>query len=117
MRSSPRRLAAFAATGLLAVGVAACGSSSSSSSSGGGSSSGSSSTTAAIPLKPGENPAGQVLTGPTKKRGGTLTAYTSEDFAHLDPGQSYFANDYVVDYATQRPLFSYMPNTSQHGEP
>jgi peptide/nickel transport system substrate-binding protein len=110
MRGSLRSLAAFAVTGLLTLGVAACGSSSSSSSSGGGSSSGSS--TAKIPLKAGESPAGQVLTGSTKKRGGVLTAYTSEDFAHLDPGQSYFVNDYIIDYATQRPLFSYLPNTA-----
>jgi peptide/nickel transport system substrate-binding protein len=110
MRGSLRSLAAFAVTGLLTLGVAACGSSSSSSSSGGGSSSGSS--TAKIPLKAGESPVGQVLTGSTKKRGGVLTAYTSSDFAHLDPGQSYFTNDYTVDYQTQRPLFSYMPNTA-----
>ncbi|HEY5190088.1 MAG TPA: ABC transporter substrate-binding protein [Solirubrobacteraceae bacterium] len=116
MRGSPRSLAAFAVTGLLAVGVAACGSSSSNSSSGGGSSSGSGNTPS-IPLKAGENPAGQVLTGPTKKKGGTLTAYSSEDFAHLDPGQSYFTQDYIVDYATQRPLFSYLPNTSQNVTP
>jgi peptide/nickel transport system substrate-binding protein len=108
MRGSPRSLAAFAVTGLLAVGVAACGSSSSSSSSRGGSSSGSSTTS--IPLKPGENPAGQTLLG--KKKGGVLTAYTAEDFAHLDPGQSYFVNDYIIDYATQRPLFSYPPTSS-----
>jgi peptide/nickel transport system substrate-binding protein len=110
MRGSLRSLAAFAVTGLLTLGVAACGSSNSSSSSGGGSSSGSSA--AKIPLKAGENPVGQVLTGSTKKRGGTLTAYSSSDFAHLDPGQSYFTNDYTVDYPTQRPLFAYMPNTT-----
>jgi peptide/nickel transport system substrate-binding protein len=115
MRGS-RNLIAMAVTGVLAVGLSACGGSSSSSSSAGGgssvkSSSSSSSGVQAIPLKPGENPAGQVLTGPTKKKGGVLTAYTSEDFAHLDPGESYFTNDYIVDYATQRPLFSYKPNT------
>ncbi len=109
MRGSPRSLAAFAVTGLLAVGVAACGSSSSSNSSGG--TSGASSGTPAIPLKAGENPVGQVLTGPTKKKGGTLTVYSSEDFIHFDPGEAYFSLDYSVAYATQRPLFSYMPNT------
>jgi peptide/nickel transport system substrate-binding protein len=107
MRGSLRSLAAFAVTGLLTLGVAACGSSSSNSSSGGGSSS---SGTPKTPLKAGESPAGQVLLG--KKKGGTLTAYSSEDFAHLDPGQSYFVNDYIIDYATQRPLFFYMPNTT-----
>jgi peptide/nickel transport system substrate-binding protein len=110
MRGS-RRLIASAVTGLLALGVAACGSSSSSSSSsGGGSSSSSSGAVASIPLKPGENPVGQVLTGPTKKRGGTLTVYASSDFAHLDPGESYYVEDYGVDYVTQRPLFTYPAN-------
>jgi peptide/nickel transport system substrate-binding protein len=115
MRCSPRSLSAFAVTGLLAVGVAACGSSSSSSS-GGGSSSGSSATPN-IPLKAGENPAGQALTGSTKKRGGTLTVYSSEDFEHLDPGESYFVQDYGVDSVTQRPLFSYLPNTTSTVSP
>ncbi len=65
-----------------------------------------------IPLKAGENPVGQVLTGSTKKRGGTLTVLSSGDFEHLDPGEAYFALDYIVSYATQRPLFSYLPNTA-----
>ena len=102
-------------TGVLALGVVACGSTSSktSSASGGGSSSQSRSSVGAqkIPLKPGQNPAGQVLTGPTKKRGGTLTVYSSQDFEHLDPGEAYFTQDYGVEYVTQRPLFSYKPNT------
>ncbi len=110
MRSSPRNLVAFAATGLLAVGVAACGGSSSNSSSAGGSSS---SGLPKIPLKAGENPVGQALTGPTKKRGGTLTVLSSGDFAHLDPGEAYYALDYQVMYATQRPLFSYKPNATE----
>jgi peptide/nickel transport system substrate-binding protein len=59
-------------------------------------------------LKPGENPAGQRLTG--KRRGGTLTVYTSYGFIALDPGQSYYTLDYAIGYATQRPLFSYRPN-------
>lgn len=92
------------AIGLLAVvsaaALAACGSSSSSSSGG----------APKLPLKAGENPLGQQLLG--KKKGGTLTAYSSEDFEHLDPGESYFVQDYIVDYATQRPLFSYMPNAT-----
>src|SRR6516165_4438966 len=56
-----------------------------------------------------ESPAGQQLTG--KKHGGTLTAYTSEDFINFDPGQAFFILDYAVVYATQRPLFSYVPNS------
>ncbi len=91
--------------------VAACGSSSSSSLELGGIGS----STPGVPLKAGENPTGQQLTG--KKRGGTLTAYSSEDFEHLDPGESYFVLDYAVDQATQRPLFSYMPNQNQTRQP
>ena len=109
MRGSLRSLTAYAVTGLLAVGVAACGSSSSSSSSGGGSSSSSGSSTTSIPLKPGENPVGQTLTG--KKKGGTLTVYSTGDFQHLDPGQAYYALDYALIQATNRPLFSYPPNS------
>jgi peptide/nickel transport system substrate-binding protein len=84
--------------GLLAVTLAACGSS--------GSSGGSASTS--LPLKPGESTTGQQLYG--KKRGGTLKVYTSEDFEHFDPGEAYFALDYAITYATQRPLYSYKPN-------
>jgi peptide/nickel transport system substrate-binding protein len=101
-------------TGVLTLGVAACASSgrSSSGASAGSSPKSSGGPVQTVPLKPGENPIGQVLTGPTKKRGGTLTVYTSEDFEHLDPGESYFTNDYGVDYVTQRPLFAYKPNTA-----
>jgi peptide/nickel transport system substrate-binding protein len=108
MRRSSRSLAALAATGLLAVGAAACGSSSSNSSSGGGSSS--SGGSPKIPLKAGENPVGQQLTG--KKKGGTLTVYSSGDFEHLDPGQAYYALDYALVQATNRPLFSYPPSSA-----
>jgi peptide/nickel transport system substrate-binding protein len=87
---------------LLLAAVAACGSSSSSRSS--------ELSKSPIPgLKPGEDPAGQRLNG--KRRGGTLTVYTSLDFDSLDPGQSYFTLSYAVDDATQRPLFAYLPNT------
>jgi len=113
MRFSPR-LAAFAVTGLLAVGVTACGGSSSSSSSGGGSSA-KSGGTPSVPLKAGENPAGQALYG--KKKGGTLTVLSSGDFEHLDTGQAYYALDYQVTQATGRSLFSYMPNNANTVSP
>ncbi|HWE10518.1 MAG TPA: ABC transporter substrate-binding protein, partial [Solirubrobacteraceae bacterium] len=110
MRGS-RGLIAAAVTGLLAVGVSACGSSgNSSSSSGGGSSSSSSATPKALPLKAGENPASQQLYG--KKKGGTLTVLSNGDFEHLDPGQAYYALDYAVVQATDRPLFAYPPNSA-----
>ena len=69
-----------------------------------------SSTPKNIPLKAGENPAGENLYNGQK--GGTLTVYSSEDFAHLDPGEAYFSLDYQVVYATQRPLFSYPPDST-----
>jgi peptide/nickel transport system substrate-binding protein len=90
---------------MLVVGLAACGSSGrhrSTSATGG-------SAGQPSPLKAGVNPAEQQLAG--KKRGGTLTVYFTSDFEHLDPGEAYYAPDYAVAYATQRPLFAYMPNT------
>ena len=100
-------------TMMVAAGAAACGSSSTTSSggSGGASSSGAASASASsVPLKAGENPAGQQLIG--KRRGGTLTVYASEDFQHLDPGSAYFSEDYAVMYVTQRPLFVFQPNSA-----
>jgi peptide/nickel transport system substrate-binding protein len=96
-------------TGLAALGVVSCGS-------GGSVATRSSSNGRArggtLAEKPGENPAEQALAGPTKKRGGTLAVYSSQDFLHLDPGETYFTLDYGVEYATERPLFSYKPNTA-----
>ncbi len=96
--------AAMLASGLLALTLSACGSSKSSPSSSASSKSG------GLQLKAGESPTGQQLYG--KKRGGVLKVFDHEDFEHLDPGESYFVEDYTVTYATQRPLYSYMPNTA-----
>jgi len=96
-------------TGLLALGVAACGASSHSSKLS-AAAVGSMASGGSLPLKPGENPIGQKLYG--NKAGGTLTVFSSEDFEHLDPGESYFELDYAVMYATQRPLFTYPPNSA-----
>jgi peptide/nickel transport system substrate-binding protein len=110
-----RNLIAMAITGLLAAGVSACGGSSGSSSSANGSgSSTTSSGVAKIPLKAGEDPTKQSLSG---TKGGTLTVYSSEDFEHLDPGESYFTQDYEVDVPTQRTLFSYKVNSFDTLEP
>lgn len=107
-----RNLTAVAVTGLLAAGISACGSGSSSSSSSGGGASSSSQTSGvkSIPLKPGENPAGQQLMG--KKKGGTLTVLSNGDFLHLDSGAAYYSLDYQITQSTQRPLFSYPPNSA-----
>ncbi len=45
------------------------------------------------------------------KRGGTLTVLNHDDFENIDPGIAYYSIDYEAVYATQRPLFSYKPNT------
>jgi peptide/nickel transport system substrate-binding protein len=51
------------------------------------------------------------------KRGGTLTVLNHEDFESIDPGIAYFSIDYEAVYATQRPLFSYRPNTFAEASP
>lgn len=50
-------------------------------------------------------------------RGGTLTVEDSNDFQSLDPGQAYNSLDYEVVYATQRPLFSYLPGETETSSP
>ena len=56
-----------------------------------------------------QTPTTESLTG--GKKGGALNVVQTEDFEHLDPGQSYFQLDYEITYATQRSLYSYKPNT------
>jgi peptide/nickel transport system substrate-binding protein len=90
--------------GVLALVLAACGSSDTSSTG-----------TSSIPLKAGESPVGQQLYG--KKRGGVLTVYDHEDFEHFDPGEAYFVEDYTITSATQRSLYSYLPNSATKLEP
>lgn len=99
MRIRPSTVIGALVTVVVALAVAACGSSSSSSSS-----------SAKLPLKAGENPLSESLSG--GKRGGTLTVYTQEDFKNLDPGEAYFVLDYAATYVTQRPLFVFMPNAA-----
>jgi peptide/nickel transport system substrate-binding protein len=76
---------AFVAVALLALsmGVAACGGNDNES--GGGSSS----------------------TSSGGKKGGKLTVLNVGDFEYIDPGAAYYQFDYMVHYATQRPLYYY----------
>jgi peptide/nickel transport system substrate-binding protein len=77
---------------------------------------GSSSTTAPdTVLRPALNGSGENLFDGV--RGGTLTVEDSVDFQHLDPGQAYDAVSYEVVYATQRPLFSYLPDQTETASP
>ncbi len=96
-----KRLAPVVLTGITVLGLAACGSSSSSSST---------PSSTGIKVAAGiQTPATESLTG--GKKGGELTVLNHEDFEHIDPGASYFAIDYEAVYATQRPLYSYKPNS------
>src|ERR1700691_8742 len=105
MRST--RTVAVALTAGLALLLAACGSSSTGTST-------STSTTAseASALSSGgyKSPLTESLTG---KRGGTLEVLQETDFEHLDPGIAYFSVDYAVVFATQRPLYSQKPNSTE----
>jgi peptide/nickel transport system substrate-binding protein len=92
-------LVALAVTGTVAL--AACGSSSSSSSS--------------VATNGVQSPTTESQTA--GKRGGTLTVLNHEDFENIDPGIAYFSIDYEALYPTQRPLFSYKPDTFAESSP
>jgi peptide/nickel transport system substrate-binding protein len=62
-----------------------------------------------------KTPASETYEG--GKRGGTLTVLNHEDFEHIDPGSAYFDIDYQAMYATQRPLYSYKPNSFVNTQP
>jgi len=98
---SLRTIVAAMMAGALMLALAACGSSSSKSNT-------SASSSGLIPAGV-QTPTTESLTG--GKKGGTLNVLQSEDFEHLDPGQSYFQLDYEIANATQRYLYSYKPNT------
>jgi peptide/nickel transport system substrate-binding protein len=90
-----------------AVALAACGSSSSSPST---SSSGSSGSSGGLSLK------GLANTAPdpsAQHMGGTLNIISNEGWEHLDPGASYFQIDYLIEYATQSPLYMDDPQTEK----
>jgi peptide/nickel transport system substrate-binding protein len=105
MRRSQLALVAVAA----ALAVAACGGSNSSGSGGGGSSGGTKSS-GAKPASPSGGGA-EVGISQGQQKGGTLNLVSAEGWQHLDPGESYFQIDYLVEYATQRPLYSFTPDS------
>jgi peptide/nickel transport system substrate-binding protein len=108
---SIRSVTAAALVAGLALLLAACGSSNSGTSSSSTSPS-SSSNSASSALSTGgyKSPLTESLTG---KTGGTLTVLQEIDFEHLDPGIAYFSVDYAVVFATQRPLYSQKPNSTE----
>jgi peptide/nickel transport system substrate-binding protein len=52
-----------------------------------------------------------------QQKGGTLKIVSAEGWEHLDPGQSYFQIDYLVVYATQRPLYAFTPTSPTKAVP
>lgn len=49
--------------------------------------------------------------------GGTLTVVASGDFQHLDPGEAYYQFDWLMTYATQRPLYAFEPDRLNQASP
>jgi peptide/nickel transport system substrate-binding protein len=107
MRSIRTAAAVVLAAGLALL-LAACGSSSSNSPS---STSTTASASSAVSTGGYKSPLTEPLTG--GKRGGTLEVLQEIDFEHLDPGIAYFSVDYAVVFATQRPLYSQKPNSTE----
>ncbi len=103
MRST-RTIAATVLSVAIALALAACGSSSGSSSTAGSGAN-------VIGTGGFQSPATESLTG--GKRGGTLQVLDETEFEHLDPGIAYYSLDYQVVLATQRPLYSHKPNSTE----
>jgi peptide/nickel transport system substrate-binding protein len=58
-----------------------------------------------------KSPITEPLSG--ARRGGVLNVLQEIDFEDLDPGIAYFDVDYEVVYATQRPLYSNRPDSTE----
>jgi peptide/nickel transport system substrate-binding protein len=87
------RLIVLATAALLTLGFAACG----------GSDDSSKDTNTGAPVK--------------GKKGGTLKVLFANDFEHTDPGEAYYQPDYMMVYATSRPLFSFEPQNLDRATP
>src|SRR5919199_232856 len=51
------------------------------------------------------------------KPGGKLTMLWTDDVDFIDPGETYYQMGIMVAYATQRPLYSWKPDDSEHPVP
>src|SRR5664280_2390895 len=46
------------------------------------------------------------------KKGGSMTILLAGDVDSMDPGYAYYALDYEIIYATQRPVYGYKANSN-----
>jgi len=51
------------------------------------------------------------------KQGGHITFLAAADVDYIDPGQTYYTFGYMVEYATQRTLYSFKPQDSVNPVP
>jgi peptide/nickel transport system substrate-binding protein len=110
MRSRSRLLGVLL-PGLLAIGLAACGSSSKTTTTTGGSSGGSSSGGSASQVSAEVAKYPPRLAAPADaKKGGTLTVIANGDVDYIDMGAAYYQPTYMVDYAVGSPLMGWPPN-------
>jgi peptide/nickel transport system substrate-binding protein len=110
VKERTKRLVCLTASLALSIVLCSCGSA-------GRSPSGSASSGELDPLSSSgyKSPLTESLTG--GRRGGTLEVLDESDFEHLDPGIAYYSIDYEVVYATQRPLYTFKPNTETEASP
>jgi peptide/nickel transport system substrate-binding protein len=102
---SIRTVAAVTLAALAALVLGACGSSTS------GSGTAASGAGAGVISTGGfQTPTTESLSG---KRGGTLQVLDETEFENLDPGVAYYSLDYQVVFATQRPLYSHKPGSTE----
>jgi peptide/nickel transport system substrate-binding protein len=93
MRKQALRFLVLAVAALLMLGIAACG----------GSDDSSKGTNTGAPVK--------------GKKGGTIKVVFASDFEHTDPGEAYYQPDYMMVYATSRPLYSFEPQNLDQASP
>ena len=105
MRLSRPRLALAPFAIATALAVAACGGSNSDNNNSGSNKSGGGTSSS------GQGGYANVSAHQGQKKGGTLNVVSAEGWQHLDPGESYFQIDYLVQYAVQRPLYSFTPDS------
>ncbi len=53
----------------------------------------------------------------TGKKGGVIKMLWSSDVDYIDPGAAYYQLSYMIDYATQRPLYSWSPDEEKTPTP